>query len=71
MPEPSRETRTASNDGPFTEAEESVTLPTDEQGVRSDESDGTVAAFLSLALVGAGREREAAALALTAEEDSA
>ncbi|MBN3929337.1 tetratricopeptide repeat protein [Streptomyces verrucosisporus] len=46
--------------------EESVTLLTAERDLRSDELDDAVAAFLSLALADAGREREAVALALTA-----
>ncbi|SFL64020.1 tetratricopeptide repeat protein [Streptomyces pini] len=46
--------------------EESIALLTAERELRSDELDDAVTAFLSLALADAGREREAAALALTA-----
>ncbi|MFP8961571.1 tetratricopeptide repeat protein [Streptomyces nanhaiensis] len=46
--------------------EESIALLTTERETCSDELDDAVTAFLSLALVDAGREREAAALALTA-----
>ena len=48
------------------EAEESVALLTAEREVASDELDDAVAAFLALALVDTGREREAVALALEA-----
>ena len=41
------------------EAEEAVALLTEERDRRSDELDDAVAAFLALALVSAGREREA------------
>jgi hypothetical protein len=47
-------------------AEESVELLTAERDADSDELDDAVAAFLSLALVDTGREREAVAIALTA-----
>ncbi|WP_101254013.1 tetratricopeptide repeat protein [Streptomyces barkulensis] len=47
-------------------AEESIALLVNERKACSDELDDAVAAFLSLALADAGREREAAALALTA-----
>ncbi|MCX4160140.1 MULTISPECIES: tetratricopeptide repeat protein [Paraburkholderia] len=46
------------------EAEESVALLTAERNAGSDELDDAVAAFLALALVDTGREREAVALAL-------
>jgi tetratricopeptide (TPR) repeat protein len=46
--------------------EESVALLTAERESGSDELDDAVAAFLALALVDAGREREAASLALSA-----
>ena len=46
--------------------EESIALLTAERDAVSDDLDDAVTAFLSLALVDAGREREAAALALTA-----
>ncbi len=48
------------------QAAESVALLTTEQGVASDDLDDAVSAFLALALVDTGREREAIALALTA-----
>ncbi len=47
-------------------APESVALLTPELDAESDELDDAVRAFLALALVDAGREREAVALALTA-----
>jgi thioredoxin-like negative regulator of GroEL len=47
------------------EAEESVALLTAERDRASDELDDAVAAFLALALVDVGREREATALALS------
>ncbi len=47
-------------------ADESVALLTAERDAGSDDLDDAVAAFLALALVDTGREREAAALALTA-----
>jgi tetratricopeptide (TPR) repeat protein len=47
-------------------ASESVALLTAERDARSDQLDDAVAAFLALALVDTGREREAVALALTA-----
>ena len=47
-------------------AAESVALLTAERDAGSDELDDAVSAFLALALVDLGREREAAALALTA-----
>jgi thioredoxin-like negative regulator of GroEL len=47
-------------------AEESVELLTAERDADSDELDDAVAAFLALALVDTGREREAVAIALTA-----
>ncbi|NMO13604.1 tetratricopeptide repeat protein [Pyxidicoccus fallax] len=46
--------------------EESVALLTAERAAGSDALDDAVAAFLALALVDSGREREAVALALTA-----
>jgi len=46
--------------------EESIALLTAEREQPSDELDDAVAAFLALALVDAGREREAASLALAA-----
>lgn len=46
--------------------EESIALLTAEREAVSDELDGAVAAFLSLSLADAGREREALSLALTA-----
>ncbi|HEX5565634.1 MAG TPA: tetratricopeptide repeat protein [Streptomyces sp.] len=46
--------------------EESIDLLTAERDAASDGLDDTVTAFLALALADAGREREAAALALTA-----
>ncbi|MDG4823293.1 tetratricopeptide repeat protein [Asanoa sp. WMMD1127] len=46
--------------------EESVALLTAERDAGSDELDDAVAGFLALALVEAGREREAASLALAA-----
>jgi len=48
------------------EARESVALLTAELDDGSDELDGAVRAFLALALVDAGREREAVSVALTA-----
>lgn len=48
------------------QAEESVALLTAEREAGSDDLDDAVAAFLALALVDTGREREAAALALAA-----
>ena len=45
---------------------EAVTLLSDELLAASDELDGAVAAFLALALVDVGREREAVAFSLTA-----
>ena len=48
------------------QAEESVVLLTAEREAGSDELDDAVAAFLSLALVDTGREREAVGLALAA-----
>jgi hypothetical protein len=47
-------------------AAESIALLTPELDAGSDELDDAVRAFLALALVDAGREREAVALALTA-----
>ena len=47
-------------------AEESVALLTAERNAGSDDLDDAVSAFLALALVDAGREREAVSLALTA-----
>jgi hypothetical protein len=47
-------------------AAESIALLTPELDAESDELDDAVRAFLALALVDAGREREAFALALTA-----
>lgn len=47
-------------------AEESVVLLTGERERQSDHLDDAVSAFLSLALVDAGREREAVTIALTA-----
>jgi tetratricopeptide (TPR) repeat protein len=47
-------------------AAESIALLTPELHAESDELDDAVRAFLALALVDAGREREAVALALTA-----
>jgi hypothetical protein len=47
-------------------AAESIALLTPELAAESDELDDAVRAFLALALVDAGREREAVALALTA-----
>jgi hypothetical protein len=47
-------------------AEESVTLLADELAAADDGLNGAVRAFLALALVDAGREREAVAVALTA-----
>ncbi|MEU0804656.1 tetratricopeptide repeat protein [Streptomyces sp. NPDC005970] len=46
--------------------EEGIALLTAERDAGSDELDDAVAAFLALALVDAGREREAVALALSA-----
>jgi hypothetical protein len=48
------------------QAEESVALLRAERGAGSDELDDAVVAFLALALIDTGREREAAALALAA-----
>jgi tetratricopeptide (TPR) repeat protein len=48
------------------QAEESVALLTAEREARSDELDDAVDAFLALALVDTGREREAVSVALTA-----
>ena len=48
------------------QAAESVALLTAEREVVSDELDDAVSAFLALALVDTGREREAVALVLTA-----
>jgi tetratricopeptide (TPR) repeat protein len=48
------------------QAQESVALLTAEREAGSDELDDAVDAFLSLALVDAGREREAVSVALTA-----
>ncbi len=47
-------------------APESVALLTAERSAESDDLDDAVAAFLALALVDTGREREAVSLALTA-----
>jgi len=47
-------------------AAESVALLTAEREVESDDLDDAVSAFLALALVDTGREREAVSLALTA-----
>lgn len=47
-------------------APESVALLTAERNAGSDDLDDAVSAFLALALVDTGREREAASLALTA-----
>jgi len=47
-------------------AEESVALLTAERNAGSDDLDDAVSAFLALALVDVGREREAVSLALTA-----
>lgn len=47
-------------------ATESVTLLRTERGVESNDLDDAVAAFLILALVDTGREREAVSVALTA-----
>jgi thioredoxin-like negative regulator of GroEL len=47
-------------------ASESVALLTAEREVESDDLDDAVSAFLALALVDMGREREAVSLALTA-----
>jgi hypothetical protein len=47
------------------EARESVALLSDEAGRRSDELDDAVSGFLALALVSAGREREAVSVAVT------
>ncbi len=46
--------------------EESIAVRAAERDASSDELDDAVTAFLALSLVDAGREREAAALALTA-----
>lgn len=48
------------------QAAESVALLTAEQAAGSDDLDDAVSAFLALALVDTGRERDAVALALTA-----
>lgn len=48
------------------QAQDSVVLLTAEREAGSDELDDAVDAFLSLALVDAGREREAVSVALTA-----
>jgi len=48
------------------QAGESVSLLAAERAAGSDELDDAVAAFLALALVDTGREREAVALSLTA-----
>ncbi len=48
------------------QADESVALLTAERDAGSDELDDAVSAFLALALVDTGREREAASLALAA-----
>jgi len=48
------------------QAEESVSLLSDERKRGSDDLDDAVSAFLALALVDTGREREAVAVALTA-----
>lgn len=48
------------------QASESVALLTAEREVESDDLDDAVSAFLALALVDMGREREAVSLALTA-----
>jgi hypothetical protein len=48
------------------QASESVALLTTERDVASDDLDDAVSAFLALALVDMGREREAVSLALTA-----
>jgi Flp pilus assembly protein TadD len=48
------------------QASESVALLEDERNARSDELDDAVRAFLAFALVDVGREREAAAIALSA-----
>jgi tetratricopeptide (TPR) repeat protein len=48
------------------QAEESVALLRAERDVGSDELDDAVSAFLALALVDTGREREAVSVALTA-----
>ncbi len=48
------------------QASESVALLRAEREVESDDLDGAVSAFLALALVDTGREREAVSLALTA-----
>jgi hypothetical protein len=47
-------------------APESVAVLTAEQNAGSDDLDDAVSAFLALALVDTGREREAVSLALTA-----
>ncbi len=47
-------------------ADESVALLTDELNAGSDELDSAVRAFLALALVDVGREREAVSVAITA-----
>jgi len=48
------------------DAQESIALLTDELGTGTDDLDDAVRAFLALALVDAGREREAVSVALTA-----
>lgn len=48
------------------QASESVALLTAEREVESDDLDDAVSAFLALALVDTGREREAVSIALTA-----
>jgi tetratricopeptide (TPR) repeat protein len=48
------------------QAEESVALLTAERDAGSDELDDAVSAFLALALVDSGREREAVSIALSA-----
>ena len=48
------------------QASESIALLERERDARTDELDGAVCAFLALALIDAGREREAAAIALEA-----
>jgi tetratricopeptide (TPR) repeat protein len=47
-------------------AKESISLLTAEQEVESNDLDDAVSAFLALALVDSGREREAVCIALTA-----
>ena len=48
------------------DAQESIALLMDELGTGTDDLDDAVRAFLALALVDAGREREAVSVALTA-----